>query len=57
MDKNTKRVILRDNIGISPSTLARLSKDQTVQMGVLGKICKELRCNIGDIDDTSGGIK
>lgn len=51
IDKNMKKVTLRDNIGISPSTLARLSKDEPVQMDVLGRICKELNCNIGDIVD------
>ncbi|WP_312832651.1 helix-turn-helix domain-containing protein [Sedimentibacter saalensis] len=59
IDKNMKKVTLRDNIGISPNTLACLSKDKTVHMHVLGKICKELNCNIGDIvdyiDDTVGG--
>jgi DNA-binding Xre family transcriptional regulator len=46
--------------------MARLSKGQSVQMNVLGKICKELQCNIGDIvdyiddyidDDAGGDIK
>lgn len=45
------KVGLRDAIGITPSTLAKLSKDQNVSMDVLGKICEELECNIGDILD------
>lgn len=49
IDKNMKKTALRDAIGITPSTLARLSKNQNVTMDVLGKICKELDCNIEDI--------
>lgn len=49
IDKNMNKTALRDAIGITPSTLARLSKNQNVTMEVLGKICKELNCNIEDI--------
>jgi len=49
IDKNMNKTALRDTIGITPSTLARLSKNQNVTMDVLGKICKELNCNIEDI--------
>lgn len=51
IDKNMKKVELRDRISISPNTLSRLSKNEKVNMDVLGKICKELDCNIGDIVD------
>ncbi|WP_413377209.1 helix-turn-helix domain-containing protein [Alkalihalobacillus sp. 1P02AB] len=49
IDKKMNKTALRDAIGITPSTLARLSKNQNVTMEVLGKICKELDCNIEDI--------
>lgn len=45
IDKKINKVTLRDAICITPSTLAKLSKD------VLGRICNELKCNIGDIVD------
>lgn len=51
IDKKINKVTLRDAIGITPSTLAKLSKDENVSMDVLGRICKELKCNIGDIVD------
>lgn len=51
IDKNMKKVELRDKINISPNTLSRLSKNEKVNMDILGKICKELKCNIGDIVD------
>lgn len=40
---------LRLMIGVSSATLARLGKNQTVSMDVLGKICKALKCDVGDI--------
>lgn len=51
IDKGINKVTLRDSIGIAPSTLSRLSRNQTVSMDVLGRICKELDCNVGDIVD------
>lgn len=51
IDKNMNKVALRDAIDITPATLAKLSKNQPVNMEVLAKICKELKCNIGDIVD------
>jgi len=63
IDKKMKKVDLGHKAAIGPNTMARLSKGQSVQMNVLGKICKELQCNIGDIvdyiddDDAGGDIK
>lgn len=51
IDKRMSKVNLRDSIGISSSTLAKLSKDKQVSMEVLEKICEKLDCNIGDIVD------
>lgn len=51
IDKKINKVKLRDGAGITPSTLAKLSKDQNVSLDTLGRICKELKCNIGDIVD------
>lgn len=51
IDKNMRKVDLRNAIGITPATLAKLSKNQNVNMDVLAKICQELNCNIGDIID------
>lgn len=49
IDKNMRKIDLRDAIGITPATLAKLSKNQNVNMEVLAKICRELNCDIGDI--------
>lgn len=40
---------LREKIGISSSTLSKLTKNEYVSMEVLVKICIELNCDIGDI--------
>ncbi len=34
---------------VSWASITKLSKGETVSMGVLSKICKALDCNIGDI--------
>lgn len=49
IDRGINKTTLRDAIGITPATLARLSKNQNVNMDVLGKICHELNCDICDI--------
>lgn len=51
IDKNMNKVALRDQTGIGPSTLSKLTRNKRVSMEVLEKICKELNCNIGDIVD------
>jgi DNA-binding Xre family transcriptional regulator len=51
IDKNMKKVALRDQTGIGPSTLSKLTRNKRVSMEVLEKICRALECNIGDIVD------
>ena len=47
--KKMKKEDLRLKIQVSSATSARLGKNQTVSMEVLGKICEALNCDIGDI--------
>ena len=50
IDKNMKKMDLEnENIGISSSTLAKMSRGETVSMSILEKICMELDCDFGDI--------
>ncbi len=51
IDKDMKKMDLVENekIGISSSTLAKMSRGETVSMSVLEKICTELDCDFGDI--------
>ncbi len=49
IDKDIKKLQLRDKIEISNSTLSKLSKNEHVALTVLEKICKELNCDFKDI--------
>ncbi|HDR4575406.1 TPA: helix-turn-helix transcriptional regulator [Bacillus cereus] len=49
IDKKINKTQLRDQVGITSATLARLSKNEPVSMEVLGRICKNLECDISDI--------
>lgn len=49
IDKDMKKKDLCQAAGISPSSIAKLSKNENVTTGVLVKVCKALNCDIGDI--------
>lgn len=51
IDKKMKKKDLEVAAGIASSTIAKMSSEQAVSMNVLGRICKVLKCNIGDIVD------
>ena len=44
-----KKVELINNLGISSSTVAKMTKGETVSMSIMEKICDELDCDFGDI--------
>ncbi|HQA59143.1 MAG TPA: helix-turn-helix transcriptional regulator [Acetivibrio sp.] len=44
-----KKKDLREAAGISTSSMAKLGKNENVTTEVLVKICKALKCDIGDI--------
>ncbi len=49
IDKKMSKADLRKVIGISSNTLTKMNKGEDVAMSVLGKICKELNCDYGEI--------
>ncbi|MCD7825396.1 MAG: helix-turn-helix transcriptional regulator [Clostridiaceae bacterium] len=49
IDKKMKKIDLTKQLGISSSTVAKMSKDEIVSMTILEKLCKELHCDFGDI--------
>ena len=49
IDKEMTKTEMRDKVGMSSSTLSKLSKNQEVTMPVLMRICETLDCNIEDI--------
>lgn len=51
IDKNMNKAELRLLTGLSPNTMARLSKGESVKMDIVGRICEKLECNICDIVD------
>ena len=55
IDHDMNRAALREAIGASPTTLAKMSKGEAVGASVLEKICEVLHCNVGDIVDYVSG--
>lgn len=51
IDKDMTKTDLRIKTGMSTSTLAKLSKNENVSLGVILSICTVLKCNIGDVVD------
>lgn len=49
IDKNMTKTQLKEMIGISPSTLAIMGKNEYVAMSVLDRICNALDCSINDV--------
>ena len=55
IDNHMNKTDLRNATGISSSSLAKLSKDEVVSTEILLKICKVLKCDIGDIMEVLEG--
>ena len=51
IDKEMKKTEFRKLVGISEGTLAKLSRNETVSLDVLVKICRKLNCTFDDIID------
>ncbi len=49
IDKDMKKKDLQSATGLSSSSIAKLSKNEPVNLEVLYKICDVLKCNIQDI--------
>lgn len=49
IDRNMKKKDLQKLAELSPSTMAKLSKDEYVRMEVIVKICSKLKVDVGDI--------
>ena len=49
IDKNMIKTQLREQLGISMATLAKISKDEYISMKVLDDICNLLNCKIEDV--------
>ena len=49
IDKNMKKVDMMNLVGISSSTVAKMTNGEEVSMKVLEKVCEKLECDFGDI--------
>lgn len=53
IDKKLTKTALCTMADMSSSTMAKMSKNETVSMDVMLRICKVLDCNVGDIMDAT----
>ena len=49
LKRRINKTSLRDMAGITNSTSSRLSKDETVSMEVLARLCEALQCQLEEI--------
>ncbi len=49
LDRNMKKIELRELAHLSTTTLAKLGKDESVNLEMLLRICKVLDCRIEDV--------
>ena len=49
IDKKMSKASLRKAAGIAPNTMTKLSRDETVTLAVLEKICAVVDADFGDI--------
>ena len=49
IDKNMTKTQLRLAAGMTSNALAKLGKDESVQLDILVKICEVLNCDLDDI--------
>ena len=52
IDKNMKKSDLKDQAGISQSSIAKLGKGENITTDVLLRICETLHCHVEDIMET-----
>ena len=52
IDKNMKKSDLKDQAGISSSSIAKLGKGENITTDVLLRICETLHCHVEDIMET-----
>ena len=49
LDRDMKKTEFRDFVGISNSSLSKLSKNQPVALEIIDKICIKMDCRIEDV--------
>lgn len=49
IERDLPKSVLRRELGLSPSTVSKLTKGNEVALSVLLRICNYMNCDIGDI--------
>ena len=49
IDMKMSKADLRKAADIAPNTMTKLRRDEPVNLAILGRICKVLNCDYGDI--------
>jgi DNA (cytosine-5)-methyltransferase 1 len=57
IDHNMNKTQLRKEAGLSTNVVAKLSKNDSVSMDTLLRICKVLHCDVGDIVEVTDNTK
>ena len=52
IDMNLNKTKLREIAQMSPNTMAKLGKNETISMDIILRICEVLKCDVGDIMET-----
>ena len=52
IDMNLNKTKLREMAQMSPNTVAKLGKNETISMDIILRICEVLKCDVGDIMET-----
>lgn len=55
IDKEITKSELREETGIAPSTLSKMSRNEYVSMDILVRICSVLKCQLSDIVEVELG--
>ncbi len=49
IDRKMNKKDIVDAVGLSPTTMAKMGRDEYVSLEVLVRICEFLKCDIGDV--------
>ena len=52
IDKNMKKIDLKEKAGISSTSVAKLGKGENITTDVLLRICEAMNCHLDDIMET-----
>ena len=55
--KNIKKTVLKKELGLSSSTIAKMTKNEYVSLVVIEKICNLLECEIEDVVSLEKSLK